>query len=315
MIAKTLFHHAPLTPNPFAPLPLSALRPEGWLFSQLQAAQEGLSGHLDQVLPETGAQSVWFGGELEGAGVPLALRARMQLAFLLGDQPGIDAVQKRVESVLSSQRDDGCFGPASADFISRGEMICTLWQYYTATAQREIVRFLMRYFRYLSEALALQPLTGEQAMHTADTLAVGLALYNLTGKSALLDVCQKIMQQGMDWTGYFHTFSHRLPMLRHTPPRLMREGLERAGEESGYFEHLQRVTNSANLARGLRVSALSYTLTGSSKHESAFDAGFSRVMKHHGTANGCFTGCLLYTSGAPGRPPCRSSRASSGRAP
>ena len=299
MIAQTLFHHAPLMPDRFAPLPLSALRPEGWLLEQLQTAREGLSGHLDQAVPESGDQSAWFGGALAGNAAPAALRALVSLAFLLGDKELISTVNQRVSYVLSHQREDGSFGPESADFASRGEMLVALWQYYTATAQRGVVLFLMRYFRYLAETLDAQPLDGEQALHTADTLSVGLSLYDLTGKSALLDVCRKLVAQGADWTGYFHTFNHRLPMSRHTPPHQMREGLERAGEESGYFERLQRMTTSAHVAHGLRVSTLSYALTGSSKHESAFDVGFSRIMKHHGTANGCFTGDPLLNGAHP----------------
>lgn len=299
MIAKTLFHHAPLMPDRFAPLPLSALRPEGWLLSQLQTAREGLSGHLEQAVAAAGEESAWFGGSLEDMNAPAALRALVPLAFLLGDKELISTVNKRVTAVLQSQREDGSFGPENADFNARGEMIAALWLYYTATAQRGVVLFLMRYFRYLSETLSAAALNDAQAVHTADTLAVGLALYDVTGKSALLDVCQKLLQQGADWTGYFHTFNHRLPMLKQTPPHQMREGLERAGEESGYFERLQRMTTSANIAQGLRVSALSYALTGSSKHESAFDVGFSRVMKHHGTANGCFTGDPLLDGAHP----------------
>lgn len=299
MIAKTLFHHAPLMPDRFAPLPLSALRPEGWLLAQLQTARDGLSGHIEEAVPSAGDHSAWFGGELAGNEAPAALRALVPLAFQLGDKELISDVNRRVSYVLAHQREDGSFGPEGADFASRGEMLAALWQYYTATAQRGVVLFLMRYFRYLSETLAHTPLDGEQAMHTADTLAVCLSLYDVTGRSALLDVCQKLAAQGVDWTGYFHTFGHRLPMSRHTPPHQMREGLERAGEESGYFERLQRMTTAANIARGLRVSALSYALTGSSKHESAFDVGFSRIMKHHGTANGCFTGDPLINGAHP----------------
>ena len=74
MIAKTLFHHAPLMPDRFAPLPLSALRPEGWLLEQLTAAREGLSGHLDQAAPHTGDDSAWFGGTLGGNDAPRCVR-------------------------------------------------------------------------------------------------------------------------------------------------------------------------------------------------------------------------------------------------
>lgn len=299
MIAKTLFNRSPLIPNRFAPLPLSALRPEGWLLDQLRVANDGVCGHLVELLPETGDLSTWYGGNLQGTLAPNALRAQIEFAFLLGDEAQIKSVSGRVHKVLASQAEDGSFGPADSTFISRGEMIAALWQYYTATATREVMLFLMRYFKYLLSCLDEAPLDDEQSACTADTLYVALNLYNLTGRKGLLDVCERLVKQGTDWTSYFHTFSYRLPMKKHTPPHEMREGLERSGDEGGYFEQLKKMTTAKNIADGLRVSTLSYSLTGSSKHGDAYDVGFSRLMKHHGTACGCFTGDPLINGAHP----------------
>ena len=54
-----------LAPPAFKPLPLGAVRPNGWLLRQLRIQADGLSGHLDEFWPDV-AQSQWFGGTAEG---------------------------------------------------------------------------------------------------------------------------------------------------------------------------------------------------------------------------------------------------------
>ncbi len=51
--------------RPLEPLPLGAIRPTGWLRTQLQIQAEGLTGHLDEFWPDV-KESGWIGGEAEG---------------------------------------------------------------------------------------------------------------------------------------------------------------------------------------------------------------------------------------------------------
>src|SRR5437016_12622002 len=43
-------------------LPLTSIRPRGWLERQLQIQANGLSGHLDEVWSDVGPNSAWLGG-------------------------------------------------------------------------------------------------------------------------------------------------------------------------------------------------------------------------------------------------------------
>ncbi|HRZ94335.1 MAG TPA: hypothetical protein P5022_15615, partial [Candidatus Paceibacterota bacterium] len=42
-------NRAPLLPSPFIKLPLTAIRPEGWLRKQLELQAAGFHGHLEEV--------------------------------------------------------------------------------------------------------------------------------------------------------------------------------------------------------------------------------------------------------------------------
>jgi hypothetical protein len=42
-------NRSPLGPNRFYPLPLTSIRPRGWLERQLRIQAAGLSGHLDEL--------------------------------------------------------------------------------------------------------------------------------------------------------------------------------------------------------------------------------------------------------------------------
>ena len=300
MIAKTMFNRAPLVPGRFAPLPLGALKPKGWLLRQLQAQAEGLTGSLSQALPQVCEGDAWLEGGEAALRAARYLEGLVPLAFLTGDERLRARAGARVDEVLKSQREDGSFGPQTQDaFIARGAMLMAVWQYYTATAERGALLFLLRYLKYLLYRLSDEPLVPQDAAFTADTLYVALCAYNVTGKRPLLDLCRLLLLQGKDWTRFCHTFPYRAPMYKHTPPAQMYTLLRASDGERSYYAHLQRTTRACNVAQGLRVPALGYVLTGSGKQEEAFEAGFSKLMKAHGVACGCFTGDTLLAGGNP----------------
>ena len=52
----------PLAPGHFYLLPLTSVKPRGWLERQLRVQADGLSGHLDEFWPDVGPNSGWLGG-------------------------------------------------------------------------------------------------------------------------------------------------------------------------------------------------------------------------------------------------------------
>ena len=66
MISKPIFNRAPLPANERAPLPLTAIRPEGWLRKQLELAAQGLTGKLYEFWPDVSENCGWLGGSGDG---------------------------------------------------------------------------------------------------------------------------------------------------------------------------------------------------------------------------------------------------------
>src|SRR5690242_15590662 len=91
-------NRAPLTASAFSLLPLGAVRPTGWLRSQLQIQANGLSGHLDETWPDVGSNSGWLGGGGESwERGPYYLDGLLPLAYLLDDAKLKAKAQKFVD--------------------------------------------------------------------------------------------------------------------------------------------------------------------------------------------------------------------------
>src|SRR5262252_605233 len=105
-------NRAPLTANVFYLLPLTSIRPKGWLRRQLQIQADGLTGHLDEFWPDVGPNSAWLGGSGEGwERGPYYLDGLVPLAYLLDDPRLIAKVRPWMEWTLTHQRPDGSIGP------------------------------------------------------------------------------------------------------------------------------------------------------------------------------------------------------------
>lgn len=294
MPTRTFFARAPLTPSFLAPLPAGAISARGDLHTHLVSLRAGLLSRCASVFPETGEQSVFFGGTLPAVTACAdLLEASLLTASLLGDEELRREALRLCTLCVKTQREDGSFGTEGDSFKARGRMLRALQTAYTMTGDNELLRFMLRYMKYLRDTLQDTPLSQQDAMHTADTLEAGVFLYNVTGQKAILPVLTLLIQQGFDYTSLMHSFPFRTPVLR--------PGSALEAADSEYHQYLLRAGSAANLSEGLRTSALCGLITGSGKHLSAPETGLARMNRLHGSACGAIAGDPLLAGTNPAR--------------
>jgi hypothetical protein len=216
----------PLAAKPYMELPIGAIKPAGWLEEQMKRMTTGLTGNLDKVYEKVmGPRNGWLGGDGDvWERGPYWIDGLLPLAYILNDKALIEKVQPWIEWALASQKPNGYFGPDTDRSPERGlqrdnaqdwwpkmVMLKIMQQYYSATGDQRVIRFLTDYFKYQLEQLPMSPLGkwtfwGEQ--RGGDNLMVVYWLYNITGDSFLLDLGELIHSQTFNWTDVFLHQNH-----------------------------------------------------------------------------------------------------------
>lgn len=201
-------NRAPLPPSALYPLPLTSIKPRGWLRRQLQIQANGLSGHLDEFWPDLGPNSAWLGGAGEGwERGPYFLDGLLPLAYLLDDPKLIAKANKWVNWTLENQRPDGSIGPAkNKDWWPNMIMLKVLTQHYEATDDQRVIPLMHRYFEHHARLIKERPLHEWAIYRWGEEVLSLLWLYNRTGDERLLDLARMLHTQGFDWKAHFADF-------------------------------------------------------------------------------------------------------------
>src|ERR1700720_1280189 len=157
---RPLPNRAPLQPNAFNMLPLTAVKPKGWLLDQLRIQANGLSGHIDEFWPDLGANSGWLGGAGESwERGPYFLDGLVPLAYLTGDPVLIGKVRKWMDWTLDHQQPEGWIGPTkNTDWWPNYVILKALTQFQEATGDKRVIPLLEKYFAYQAKHLDERPL-------------------------------------------------------------------------------------------------------------------------------------------------------------
>jgi hypothetical protein len=281
----------PLHAERFAPLPLGAVRPKGWLRRQLQIQADGLTGHLDEFWPDVGPNSGWLGGSGESwERGPYFVDGLVPLAYLLDDPRLIAKARQWIEWTVTHQATDGRIGPSTnKDWWPNMVMLKALTQYQEATGDPRIVPLMRQYFAYHLAHGRQRPLHQWAAYRWADELVSVLWLYNRTGEASLLALARLLKEQGTDWKRHFADFefpekttSDRLGIKlgRELPDRAMR-------------------AHGVNNAMALKTSALWYFVSGDPTDRDAIHRALEVLDRYHGLPNGMFSGDEHYAGTDP----------------
>ncbi|HLH81468.1 MAG TPA: beta-L-arabinofuranosidase domain-containing protein [Chthonomonas sp.] len=199
----------PLVPQPLIPLPVGAVRPEGWLKEQLVLMSNGFTGHLTEISPWCQFDgSAWVSPTGEGKNgweeLPYWLRGYTSLGYLLRDRHIIREARRWIDGILNSQRPDGYFGPEAnreaKDLWPNMLALYALRTYYEATGDKRVIPFMERYFRWEAGLPLNQFLPDSwQKVRGGDNLDSILWLYNRTGEKWLLDLAKRTHEHTADW--------------------------------------------------------------------------------------------------------------------
>jgi hypothetical protein len=274
----------------FAPFPLGAVRPTGWLANQLQAQADGLSGHLHEFWPDV-RDSAWFGGNAEGwERAPYWLDGAVPLAWLLDDARLKGALAAYIDYIIANQHEDGWLGPKQGDakkqdIWSLFLVLKPLMQYADATEDPRIAPAIERCLRRIDLHIDGAPIFNWAAFRWFEALLPIFWLYERTGQPWLLGLARKLHAQGFDYAAFFEKW----PLKTRT--------------QTGQWSFMSHVVNNA---MALKAGALLWQCTRRKKDLAASYHMLEKLDRYHGTAVGVFSGdeCLAGRSPVQGTELC-----------
>ena len=290
--SQPIFNRAPLVSTPYAQLPLGQIHPEGWLKTQMQTMLDGMTGNLDEIYEfVVGDNNAWLGGEGDAwERGPYWIDGALPMAYIMEDKALKAKADKWVEAILSSQKENGYFGPDTdrsyiagmqrnnaADWWPRMVALKILQQYYMATADKRVIDFMSKYFHYQLQTLPSVPLGNWTYWATergGDNLLIVHWLYNITGDAKLLELGELLHKQSADWTARFTTDNHL---------------------------YRQNSLHCVNLAQGFKEPVIYWQQSKDNKHLNAPLEALKRIRYTIGFPTGLWAGDEMLNFGDPSR--------------
>jgi len=271
----------PLAPSSFYPLPLTSIRPKGWLLKQLEIQANGLSGHLDEFWPDVGTESGWLGGNGESwERGPYFLDGLVPLAYQLGDERLMAKSRKWMNWTLEHPQANGMIGPAkNDDWWPRMVMLKALTQHQEATADPRVAPLMQRYFAHQLRELPGRPLRDWGKYRWQDEVVSVVWLYNRTGGSDLLRLAEILHQQGNDWHGQFQNFAYTKKV----------NAKELGFQEGTPFPDRAMQTHGVNNAMALKSAALWWLVSRDESYRAGVGQQLAALDTFHGIPNGMFS--------------------------
>lgn len=194
-------------------------------------------------------------------------------ACLMNDAAGLDAQRQ----AILRRMDD----PAWLD----NDGIRTLLAYHAVSADKAVPLRMLRHAQALRERLiAGDAMPAAWRADLGDQLHLLIWLYSLTGQRGLIELAKRLRDVAPDWAVTLHTFAQTRPVL-DAPP---------ADADAHWRVH------GRTIAAAMKVPALQALFEGGPKNETAFDAGWRKLMRFHGAAHGLWNADPLLAGGNPG---------------
>lgn len=281
-------------PEIYSEVPLSNVKPTGWLLNQLKIMRNGSTGHLDEMHSKIGHDNGWLGGNGDGwEETPYWLDGAVPLAYLLNDESLKKKVLTYINWTIDHQRPSGYFGPVTKTELAGGNppdentcetgedwwpkmvMLKVIQQYYSATDDSRVIPFMTRYFSYQKNVLQKCPIgkwTEWSKSRGADNVMMVQWLYSKTKDPSLLELASLIESQSFPWSEWLGN----------------RDWVMGAAAQQNHDHWMHR--HAVNVGMALKSPAVNYQRTKDAKYLTALKTGWDDLMLLHGLPMGIFSG-------------------------
>lgn len=219
---------------------------------------------------------------------PARWEAAIRLNALLGRNPEGSKVGHCMQDLFLNQQEDGAFAALGLEDMLHAA--CAAWAWYELQPAPAVLKAMMSWCGYLAahwdEAMACADIR----VCTGDLMALLCNLYRVTGRKALLQLCEKLRRDGMDWSGVLNTFSVQRPMKRIIPAADLARGMaEEKGEPDGFYTRQYLTCHGETMADGARASLLNAVYSGNGSESTAVRTGWEKISRWHGAVCGGVT--------------------------
>ncbi len=204
-------NRAPLRQQYFIKLPITAIKPGGWLLKQLELQREGLTGNLGEIsIWLSKNDNAWLSKDGKGKygweELPYWLKGYGDMAYVLKDPKMIAETKFWIDAVLNNQRANGDFGPdvekgeGKRDLWTNMPMLWCLQSYYDYSGDKRVLDAMTKYFKWqlsIPDDKFLEDYW--EKSRGGDNMLSVYWLYNRTGEKWLLDLATKLDKNTSDW--------------------------------------------------------------------------------------------------------------------
>lgn len=202
---------APLRQQYFVKLPVTAIKPGGWLLKQLELQRDGLTGNLGEIsIWLSKKDNAWLSKDGKGKygweELPYWLKGYGDMAYVLKDPKMLKETKFWIDAVLENQRDNGDFGPhvekgaGKRDLWTNMPMLWCLQSYYEYSNDKRVLDVMTKYFKWqlsIPDDKFLEDYW--EKSRGGDNMLSVYWLYNRTGDKFLLDLATKLDKNTSDW--------------------------------------------------------------------------------------------------------------------
>ncbi len=298
-------NRAPLQPSALIKLPVTAIKPDGWLKEYLHRQRKGLTGNLVNISAWLQKEdNAWLAKDGKGKWgweeVPYWLKGYANIGYILEDKEMIDEAKIWIEGALNSQMPNGYFGPDFAwesyvseeerteanllketqvrDYWSNMIMLYCLQSYYEYSNDERVITLMTNYFKYqlnVPDELFLSETKYWQRIRGGDNLHSVLWLYNRTGEAWLLELAEKVHSNTAPWSSRGHSLD---AIGNHKD---IRKGMEWPNWYGDLIDW-----HNVNVAQAFREPAQYYLVSGKPEDLQASYDNHNIIRKHFGQVPG-----------------------------